>query len=463
MRRFALTVVALSCGLLLVACGGDDKKPDGGTLPPDIGNKKDGIKKDGPTVTLREAGKDVVRKPDGKAQTACDPTIIGKPCTENPGGECGENHTCLLTSDTPGVADSGKGFCTCDCTPDDGATPLVNEDNCPDLTKGICGSVSLTDGTTKDFCLKTCAPKLGASDCQSPLACDPRSGPSFGIFDKAVCAFPGCTKGEDCPVITSAVCSVSAKNCPTGQTCLTYAGGDDGRCTLAGKCDTASGLCADHTLGKAGAVVGGVCKDDTECAGNMKCMAEFDQAKSLGHENATCTDGSGCCSGECTAGKCTKGLCTLLYRNGYCVITGCSFAKTLTSRACPTGSDCNNLYTGGMCQKSCDPKVAADCRNNANDYLGDYECRVWSNISLGGVAASNGPVCDFGVQIPCNIFANSQLDCSYMGIMDPPPANSTNMKCRTLDNKDTTDKYDPNGFCLDDTSSGSKMRTNPLP
>lgn len=464
MRKLSITMVALAA-MLAAACG-DDTKPVKSDAKVD--SKKPVFDGPGPGsegIQLPDGGPKTEGKKGDGAPGVCDANAIGKVCTQN-GNECGANATCLLTSAT-------GGFCTCECTIDDPQTPLVNEDNCPNLAKNACAKVELSGGTSKNFCLQTCDPKFGANDCATGLSCDPRSGASFGLFDKAVCAFSGCKANTDCPVITNTVCKgcgadgkgcepPTQKDCPTGQLCITYSGGDEGRCILEGVCDTASGLCKDHTKGKATAAIGDACKDDTECAGNMRCLIEFDMSKYQKKGGEACTTGDDCCSNTCTSGKCTAAPCPVLYRNGYCIISGCMFSKTLTTRACPANTACNILFSGGMCQKQCDMTKAADCRNNPNDYLGDYECRAWDNLSIGGVQAVTPAVhvCDFGPGMGCDVFKGAGLDCASLG--DANSKNGTNMSCRTLDNKATTDKYDANGYCLDDTASGTKIR-NPLP
>lgn len=116
-----------------------------------------------------------------------------------------------------------------------------------------------------------------------------------------------------------------------------------------------------------------------------------------------------------------------------------------------------------MCQKSCDPKVAADCRNNPNDLLGDYECRAWNNVKYLGTPLATGPSCDLGVDTACDLLGALSMDCSALGVGGTSANNPTNMSCRTLDNKKTTDPADSSGYCLDDTPAGTKQRANPLP
>jgi hypothetical protein len=138
-------------------------------------------------------------------------------------------------------------------------------------------------------------------------------------------------------------------------------------------------------------------------------------------------------------------------RNGYCIVLGCAFATatTYSEFSCPSGSDCNKLYGGGICQKTCTLATAASCRGHSGDKFGDYECRAWSNLSISGVAIAKGPVCDFGPLVSCS-FMPSTLDCSSLG----DKTNSTNMTCRKMNNTKTTNSHDPEGWCLDDTASG---------
>ncbi|MCK5797990.1 MAG: hypothetical protein KAI47_12430, partial [Deltaproteobacteria bacterium] len=435
-------IAAVCVALALNACSDDTTNP----IPP---------KHDGPVVLDDTGvGQEGIILPDGNGQSdttveppKCDAALLGKTCTKE-GQECGDGTngmTCLLTSDTQG------GVCGCQCTPDDANTKLVNEDTCPDLSANACGSVELQDGSTLNLCFHKCAPKLGSNDCNAPLVCEPRSGVSVGLFDTAVCAFHGCAADTDCPVITSKTCKTDGSvACDTGDKCLPLEeGGADGLCTKPGKCDTASGLCAPRTANMlATAKVGDVCKDDTECAGNMKCEREMDMATIQKAGGEACTAASDCCSGSCNAGTCKPGTCTLHARNGYCYVAGCAFSS-FTAYQCPTGSICNTLYSGGLCMKSCELAKAESCRGNATDKLGDYECRAWNNISLGGVAAAAAPVCEFADNFACDVFAT--LDCPAFG----EQGNPTNMVCRDIKTgAKLTNGKDPMGFCLDDTASG---------
>jgi len=464
MRKLVFGIVGiLAIGAFVVACGDDDKPtPDKGPTPFDGGVLDNG----GDDLPwLAEGGTD-----EGGPIGKCDENSLGKACTADT--DCGGGtapNKCLGTSSTGGV-------CVCDCTPDDTSTPLVNEDSCPNLKTSGCGSITYTSGQKGNLCFKYCDPTLGTNTCSGKIACLSRSGAQVGFFDKAICLFEGCTKDSDCPVATSTKCDTTKKNCPTGEECLaTWTGSVDGLCAKPGKCDTASGLCdvKPATLSKATAKVGDPCKDDTECADNQSCFAETDLAaiclardsagactKKLAKSGATCTTDDDCCSGGCTGGKCDAGRpCGVLYRNGYCVTANCAFSKTLTQFACDAGSTCNVLFSGGICFKKCDLTKAGECRGNASDLWGDYECRGWNNLSLGGTAISDAPTCENGMGTACDVFGTSgSLDCSSLG----DKTNTTKMSCRTLGNKATTNKFDSSGFCFDDTASGTAIR-NPLP
>lgn len=400
-------------------------------------------------------------KPDLPAYSCS--TVIGKPCTKD-GDQCGSTAICLLTPSYGGVI-KNSGLCTCPCTPDNGMTPLVNEDNCPgaSTTKfSVCGTILNADGTTPSYCFKTCQPRLGANDCASPIYCHPSSGAYVGQYSRAVCYYNGgCTNNAHCRVTNGKPCDTqdASKKCTgPGESCRSLtANGTAGMCAVAGVCDTKSGLCDKHPLGSSTASVGDPCKSDLECAGTQTCFTEFDEAKHLAAAGKGCKSHADCCSGSCVSGTCAAGSpCRVRYRNGYCATAGCSFAKTLTVAACDSTSVCNALYAGGLCQKVCDLKTANDCRGNntatsaVTDYLGDYECRAWNNLSIGGTPVVAKPVCDFGSNMTCDMLKDSSLDCSSVGLSSNP----TKMTCRGTDNITKTSKYDSTGLCLDDTASG---------
>ncbi len=461
MRRLGLATVACIAALsLMAACSDDDttkSKNDKGSIQLDDG----GTQQDtgGTTGDQGATGNEGGVAGDSKVPTGdgavaqCDAKIVGKACTKD-GKECGSSHTCLLTA-----SDGKGGVCTCLCTADNSKTPLINEDTCPGATTtkaSVCGAVSLSDGSTKNFCFKTCKPKLGGNDCSSPMYCHPRSGASIGQFSLAVCLFSGgCTKNSECGVTNGTLCdkSKTPTGCKTGETCSALTtNGTAGMCTVDGKCDTKSGLCGVHTVGKSTAKVGDPCKSGKDCAGNQSCQIEFDETKYLADAGKTCKADGDCCSGKCSSGTCAVGEpCKIRNRNGYCSISGCGFAKTLTQFACDSGSVCNTLYSGGVCQKTCDLKTATTCRNNAKDFMGDYECRGWNNLSIGGSPIVAKPVCDFGYSMSCDMLKNSSLDCTSVGLQSNP----TKMGCRDAKNTKLTNKYDPKGWCFDDTASGT--------
>ena len=399
----------------------------------------------------------------------CTKAIVGKACTKA-GSECGSGATCLLTS-----SDGSKGVCTCTCTPDNSSTPLINEDTCPEATTtkySQCGSITLSTGKKSNFCFKKCSPTLGKNDCTSPMYCHPRSGSAIGLYGAAYCIFSGgCTKNSECYVTNGTLCDTKTKKCTgTGETCQALtSNGTAGMCAVAGKCDVKSGICDKHTAGKSTAKVGDTCKSDKDCAGTQSCFIEFDETKYLAAAGKSCKSDSDCCSGSCVSGTCATGApCRVRNRNGYCITSGCTFAKTLTIAKCDAGSVCNSLYSGGICQKTCDMTkkgtAANSCRGNdatsgtatKGDFLGDYECRGWNNLSISGTAIVSKPVCDFGNQMKCDMLKNSSLDCSSVGA---GTSNSTKMSCRgEKDNKNKSTKYDATGLCLDDTPAGPRKK-----
>jgi hypothetical protein len=454
MNRMSILVAALGAVLLVAACSDDTTLPKDSRAP----DKRKVVPDLGPTPDSATA--DIKINGEAKAPV-CDQTKLGLPCTKS-GSECGNDVTCLLTSSTAGV-------CVCQgCTAAD--TTKGTKDSCPGAATGanICAAIDLADGTTESFCMKTCKPRLGANDCTGGLYCDPSSAGDFGL-DVAVCAYSnGCKADADCPVTTATACSVSKADCAAPEVCApVISGNDTGRCTRAGKCDTASGLCDKHSFGLATAKVGDPCTSDLECDSNMVCMIEVDEAKYYKKAGENCADASECCTSSCdTTGKCAPGLCTVNRRNGYCAITDCLFGASYTIKACPAGSACNGRFYTGMCQKTCDMTKPEECRGNAKDLYGDYECRRWGNLTFNGVdpaVPGNVPVCDFGTSVPCTFFKGAgTLDCAVLGSDDTGKTNPTEMKCRTLDGKVTTDPYDATGFCFDTTSSGTDFRS-PLP
>lgn len=437
--------------LVLAGCGSRQARPDDarvdGAVHRDAGPARD-LASDTP---IDGSGPLWDMPLDQRIDGVVDDTIVlpdtgaapstGSKCTS---GSCGPGMVCLLIAGTWGV-------CTRTCTPDNPKTVLINEDSCPDKANNICGTLQLTSGTGY-YCMRKCTPKPGKNDCAPGIACHPGSGYYSGNQMQPVCLLPGCVAAKDCPVTTGQACDTTKNNCPAGQTCTRRMSGSTiGVCAKPGVCDGGSGLCSTHGHGKAAAKVGDPCASDLDCGGNMQCLMELDESKFLGTYGASCTQNSDCCSGICLYGSCAQGPCVTRYRNGYCTVVGCSFASTLTIRACGAGSVCNHAFSGGLCQKSCTLASAASCRGHGKDYWGDYECRAWNNIPINGVPASKGPVCDFGFTVPCKTWYSSGSDCSAVG----DATNSTKMSCRDLKGKVLSNKYDPDGYCHDTTASGT--------
>lgn len=388
--------------------------------------------------------------PSADGPTSC-AAAIGLPCTSS-GNECGSAATCLLTGGSVGV-------CVCSCTADNPQTPLVNEDSCPNLTQNICSPIRLASGVLQPFCLRRCKPRLAANDCTAPLACVPGSARFSPQADVAVCLLTGCQSGADCPVITATACDTQTTPCPSGQTCLPLlTGGTAGSCALPGVCDALSGLCGVHNLGNASAQIGAPCQSDLDCSGSMRCERAFDAKVYQKPGGALCTGDDACCSGICTGGLCAAGPCLVHARNGYCTKSGCTFAGTLTKAACGAGASCSLLYYGGACLKSCDLNSASSCRGVAADLYGDYECRAWNNLVIGGVPITSAPVCEWGESIPCDFFAGTALNCGSLGLAN----NSTQMGCRGFNGAVKASPTASDGYCFDNTSSGTNQRV-PLP
>jgi hypothetical protein len=258
-------------------------------------------------------------------------------------------------------------------------------------------------------------------------------------------------------VVTGEACNPADTDpCGAGNQCIEMTP-TTGVCAEPGTCDTASGLCGAHATEGTPGGVGAPCTSDKQCGEYMSCERELDPATlGLLDHGQNCTSSDDCC-GVCQ-GTC-QGSCAVHARNGYCLVSGCTFATAtdFNEFACPAGSTCNKLFFGGICMKTCDLATAADCRGNAADKLGDFECRAWNNLTIGGQQLADAPVCDFGDIVPCSLFTGSSLDCSALGTVDPQdPSNSnpTHMRCILLNGSDAPQPLDPQGFWLDDTASG---------
>ncbi len=427
MKRLICTLIACGALAFAVGCSDDDKddtQKDSGALLPDVGGGTD-------TGTTPDTGTTADTGTTGDTGTTQKDTGIITPKDHNIGVGCAQNTDCK--KDSPLCLQLNAlftwakgGVCTAKCTPDSSTTPLVDEDSCP--KPGYrCASFRYSSGTI-NYCLKKCDPSLTKNPCdaKSGTTCHPRSTQWSGSLTQAVCLWPKCTTNKDCPVTLKKTCTTDS-DCSgqgTGAFCYT-----SGQCALPGNCTT-GGLCGKHTKGKTGAKVGDACKDDKDCPGNGACMRE---------------DSTG------------SGNIGVHNRNGYCTIGSCSFAKTLTDFACDSGSACNGLYYGGTCFKKCDLKKASDCRGNAKDKGGDFECYAWNNLSVGGTAITSSPLCQSAASITCD-FLGTSLDCSSLGLQNNP----TKMGCRDrYTGKAKATKYDTTGVCLDDTASGAFKAVSP--
>ncbi len=315
---------------------------------------------------------------------------------------------------------SGAKVCTKKCTPDDPNTKLVVEDTCPGYPNSfVCANIAAPPAIVHR-CLRRCTPAKGKNPCPTGLACDPLTTVMTNSSDKAVCGWPACKTGKDCPVHLTKLCSPHSpawqcQGMPKGVYCApVFLSSFSGRCAYEGVCDIKSGLCTTHKLGKSAAKVGDPCTDDRDCGGNMECLMEVS----------------------------TSGVA--YWANGYCSIRGCVFS-TLKERQCPSGSACSRNHYGGRCLKTCDLKKASSCRGYAKDKYGDYECRAWSNWKV-----SPSPVCEGGFVVPCTSFSGGYTDCTVLGLQGNP----TDMQCRDIKTGKKLSAKHPNGYCLDNTASG---------
>lgn len=371
---------------------------------------------------------------------------IGRRCLNSK--DCAGGQYCL------GNAPGGGGICTVHCTPDNPATPLTNEDNCPGQPTHSCHKLALAGGGVAFGCARTCNPAI-TNDCDTGVSCRKTGGGTLPWSAKHYCLYglPACAKNSDCRVTTGQKCLVATANCPIGQVCLPHTPGSaNGLCYIPGSCDAKCGFCAPRPAGKPAARVGDPCLGDTDCAGalDMTCLHEVGQTKDLGMvpAGAACKKADDCCSGKCLMGKCAVGLpCITLRRNGYCAARNCKPTMLVSLELCPAGSHCNLKIAGGVCLKSCDLQKAGTCRGHAKDLYGDYECRDWSGVTKGGAPLAAGPTCDFGHDTRCDYFLGTAQDCTVLG----GAANPTKMACRDQAGKVLTFKYDPLGLCLDNT------------
>lgn len=405
MRTLALMVL-FALGALVAGCSDDTKQPT-----PD-GGKKDTLRKEAAVGSEGGGGSDLL--PDTKPKTDLPPadSKLGEGCGS--AKDCSKDAAlCLMPEGSKGV-----GICSMECTGDDPGTPLINEDSCPNGY--LCASFAYTTKTYY-YCLKKCTPSLTKNDCpaSSNRACHP-SSTRYGDLEVAVCWYLKCTDGKDCPVFSDTKCVIDS-DC-TSIAADAFCDSSRYLCARPGKCE-ASGLCGNHSYGKATAKVGDPCKNDFDCPPNGECLNEVADPNGIG----------------------------VSWRNGYCTIPGCSFATSLTNAACPTGSTCNHLYYGGLCNKTCKLDAATDCRNNSADKGGDYECYAWNNLVIGSTNVTAEPVCVNAASQTCDSLG-TKLTCASLGTES---GNTTNMDCRDrYTGVVKANKADPNGVCLDDTASG---------
>ena len=381
-------LVLFVCALLGLACN-KDKQP---LARPDIG-----------TIDARG---------DNGAADGSDAANFGQGCEAN--SNCQPGSPLCVLIDT----EQNFGICTAECTRDDPATELLNEDSCPaDFT---CGTFDF-GGATFNYCLQECTPSLTTNPCpaNTKTTCHPDST-QFTSLSQAVCWFSKCEDGRDCPVFAERGCASDQQCADLGADA--FCDDDSQRCALPGNC-TASGLCGAHTRGMDGVAVGSPCSSDLDCPGRGFCRRETDSDGSTSH------------------------------RNGYCTIRGCIFGASEPRFRCPAGSTCHRLFVGGLCHKTCDPASEQDCRAHGADRGGDYECYDWSDLAIGGVRIADRAVCQAATRA-CNTLgrdgSGELRDCSLLA----PDGNPNNMRCRASQTGVDLPPHDSRGICLDDTASG---------
>ncbi len=395
---------------LWVACDdGDTPTKDAAVVVKETAVKRDSSKLD--------MGSDTTVAPDqGVDSRVITETNIGKGCQKN--SDCYPDAPDCLSA----TSQEKPGFCSRACISDDPNTPLVSEDDCP---AGYLCTVFNFSGVDYPYCLQECSPSLTDNPCPptGKRTCHPLSR-QYTDSDKMICWYRACQDGVDCPVQSDIPCT--SDGVCTAWESDAFCDLDDNLCARPGNC-TPGGLCGPHTLGAATAAVGDPCDSDFDCPGAGSCFME-----QVG-------EGPG-----------------VAYRNGYCVTTGCFAAKYVSEFACPSGSACNTLYYSGICFKTCDLADADGCRGYEGDRGGDYECYAWQNLVTDIGPVSPEPICMTAPYQDCYQDSES-LDCSSLGDEN---GNPTNMTCRDRFTGAETVDTDPNGICMDDTSSGPFQTTD---
>ena len=374
--------------------------------------------------------------PDGRVDAGVDKTRADSKATDGAKGEAGlasnlgqgckaskdckeGSPVCMMYSNIfTWIAPAG--ICTRTCKMDDPDTPLVNEDDCP--KDHGCTKFGFSTATIY-YCLKKCTPSLTKNPCpaSSGQTCHPLSARYTGSAEKAVCIYPACKTKQDCPAFSDKTCTKDLDCVSVGSDA--FCEPSSGTCARPGSCSN-SGLCGPHGYGTAKAKVGDPCKTDFDCPINGVCIKE---------------DPS------------TFGSIGVSYRNGYCVVPYCAFSNALSAYACPTGSTCNWLFSGGLCFKTCKLSDKNGCRHNDTDKGGDYECYAWNNWKFtSGSKVTAEPVCMNAATRTCDSLPTGH-DCRDLGDTNNP----TKMKCSDRFTGVAKAKAtDPTGVCLDDTASG---------
>ncbi len=138
--RLAIVSITMALALLLVRCSDDNAGQDAGIKDSSADLQTADLR--GPDQKI--VGKDLM--PDGAA-SGCDPSKLAKTCTKD--SECGTKGLCLKINDKVSI-------CSCNCTPDNPNTSMVNEDTCPNqgakVGNFVCGAptAAVDGGAAKD-------------------------------------------------------------------------------------------------------------------------------------------------------------------------------------------------------------------------------------------------------------------------------------------------------------------------
>ena len=380
---------------------------------------------------------------DGDADADADPIAdwIGMPCQA---GDQGDVYCTQIAVDADAFCYAWEGapggICTRPCT---FATYDVPVDGC-NMDGVVCMDIShLTEDPVDDeagygLCLEKCVPVSTGTPCRADyIACDPEAWSFEAQF--ATCLLPKCQGDGDCPVAAGPPCD-GDDDCDTAEG--EYCAGDT--CHFDGSCDTTSGLCS--WSGNPAGELGDPCATTADCPDNSLCFLPQDDT-------------------DKTA-----------YANGFCTRLGCKAANTAATNG--SGSPdpaiqiqfgCGMLGTchaghpfGGRCYRRCDPSNGQSffrCRQgvwdgDVLDANGDWDCYDQHQFGYPIFAEGNSNIYPVAPQAFCegNV-AGCGADMTSADCATYYADNSIlqlGMACRDP----ATGEIDPQGYCLDDTTSG---------